>query len=74
MLLGLTILFLIFFVPILFIYSECFIGSKYLKNPEEVNFINKYIYLFVAQHSFLILFFIGCEFLILYIFSQISLK
>lgn len=69
MFLGLSILFLIFFVPGLFIYSEFFIRPKYLKNPVSINFINKYIYLFVSNHQLLLLAIIILEIIVGFIFD-----
>lgn len=71
MIIGLLVLFLIFFLPILFIYSEFFIRPIYLKNPENVGFIKTKIYLFVTRHQFIILLLLSFEFISLYIFTKI---
>lgn len=69
MFLGLSILFLIFLTPVLFIYSEFFIRPKYLKNPDSTNFINKYIYLFVSRHQLLFLLIIILEIIAGFVFD-----
>lgn len=74
MILGLSILFSIFFIPLIYIYSEFFIRPKYVKNSESVNFINRWIYLKISKYDRIFLTIIVSEFLIMYMFSKITNK